>query len=99
MLRASRLTPPAAGGIRTEAVSDREEEGPKAPQLFADEAVAFRQEDDEQILDEIPGAFAVASSEEEAFEIARDEKRGVHGLGGRLHFVRHREDMSAAAVS
>lgn len=99
MLRASRLTPPAAGGIRTEAVSDREEEGPEAPRLFASEAVALRQKNDEDILNEIPGAFSVASSEEEAFEIARDEKRGVHGLGGRLHFVRHREDMSAAVVS
>jgi len=92
--RSGRLAAPATGGVRAQAVGDREEEGPITSGFFADEAVALRQEDDEEILDEIPGLVSMTAPSQEAFEPRGMGEGLLEGSGGRLHDVCHMEDMS-----
>ena len=95
-----RLPAPAApGGVRAETVGDREEKRPEPPGLVRGQAVALRQEDDEEVLDEVPGLLSVTAPPQEALEPRGMGEGLLERLGGGLHGVCHAEDMSGAAVS
>jgi len=85
--------------ICAQSICDGEQERTETPGGRDGDRAPAGEQDDEEVLDEVPGALPVAPSPEEPLEVARDEERVVNGLRGRFHFVRHTKDMSAAAVS